>query len=176
MDVKYRIEGWYRHTYFLTAEEIYERVLKDSEFDYNWLIPVAELVRVCNDSNFPKDYARKIKIAILNRFAHLELQKEFSAYGKEIANAAVYNCYYSLNDEDEEVKRVKRKYVEAIIGAVVKYDHDEVRFPFFEPEYVKRCEEWKKKKFDEYFSKEKIDFESMERELHLDFDNMFKYT
>ena len=39
---------------------------------------------------------------------------------------------------------------------------------------MKRCEEWKKKKFDEYFSKDEIDFGNLESELYSDFDSMLE--
>ena len=81
---KYKITGWHGETQLLTAKNLYERILEDSKTDYNWLASATELVKICNEPDFPEMYATNIKIIILNCFANLELQQE--------------RCYNQLQD------------------------------------------------------------------------------
>ena len=58
-----------------------------------------------------------------------------------------------------------------MIRATTKYTESEVRFPRHTgPCYVKVCKEWEKEKFEEWRSKEKIDFEQLKKYLYADFD------
>lgn len=159
----------------MTAKQLYERVLEDSKSDYNWIAPATELVRVCNEPDFPKMYAIGIKLIILNCFANLELQKEYPGNGKPTDNEAVYSCYHSLPSTNPTVIKVKEKYLTAVIEAITKYTKDEVRFSIHQgPTYQKICEDWKKAKFNEYASKEKIDFDQLREDLYTDFEKTIK--
>lgn len=114
-----------------------------------------------------------IKLIILNCFANLELQKEYPSSRKPTDKAAVYSCYHSLPSTDETVIKVKEKYLTAIIEAITRYTESEVRFPIHQgPTYQKICEDWKKAKFDEYVSKEEIDFDQLGEDLYADFDRV----
>ena len=62
---------------------------------------------MCNDPWFSERYAVPIKIIILNSFANLELQKE----------------YYSNEESTDTAKKVKDKYLNAVITAVTKYNY-----------------------------------------------------
>lgn len=175
IEKEYKVKGWDGDTYSLTAKKLYERVLADSKSDYNWIAPATELVRVCNKPYFPEMYAQGIKLIILNCFANLELQKEYTSRIKKTDNEAVYSCYHSLPSTDETVIKVKRKYLSAIITGVIKYTKSEVRFPIhIGDSYTKLCEDWKKAKLDEYASKEKIDFEKLRKDLYSDFEKTIK--
>lgn len=168
---EYKIKGWYGNTYTLTAKDLYERILKDSKSDYNWIASATELVRVCNEPSFPEIYEQGIKLIILNCFANLELKKENPSNRKDTDNQAVYSCYHSLLSTDETVIKVKKKYLTAIICSVIKYSKNEVRFPAHTGDtYKKFCEDWKKAKLDEYASKEKINFEKLKKDLYDDFE------
>ena len=172
---KYNVTGWRGTKHSLTAKQLYERVEKDSQSDYNWIASATELVRVCNKPSFPEMYANAIKIIILNCFANLELQKEYPSSGKATDKAAVYSCYYSLPSEDETVIKVKHKYLTAIITGITKYTQCEDRLPLSPgPTYRKMCEEWKKAKFDEYADKKNIDFDELRETLYDDFEQMIK--
>ena len=171
---KYNITGWRGVKYSLTAKQLYERVLEDSKSDYNWIASATELVRVCNDPCFPEIYAVGIKIIILNCFANLELQKEYPSKGELTDAEAVYSCYNSLPTTDETAKKVKEKYLTAVITGITKYTQSEVRLPIHVgPTYTKKVEEWKKKKFDEYVSAVTIlNFDQLREDLYTDFDKM----
>lgn len=172
---KYEIKGWNGNTHSLTAKQLYERILADSKSDYNWIAPATELVRVCNEPYFPEIYSQGIKLIILNCFANLELQKEYPSNRKKTDNEAVYSCYHSLLSTDETVIKVKEKYLTAIITGIIRYTKDEVRFPIhIGATYTKICEDWKKAKFDEYASKEKINFEKLREDLYDDFEKTIR--
>lgn len=170
---KYKVTDWHGNTQEFTAKELYDRVLKDSQSDYYWIASATELVRVCNDPSFPEMYAVEIKLLILNSFANLELQKEYFSHGEPTDKAAVYSCYHSLPSTDENAKKVKDKYLSAVITGVTMYTEDEVRLPGIGETYWKKVEEWKKAKFDEYVSSTEIDFDQLKKELYADFDRMF---
>lgn len=171
---KYNITGWKGKKYSLTAKQLYERVLEDSKSDYNWIASATELVRVCNDPWFSERYAVPIKIIILNSFANLELQKEYYS-NEESTDADAYN---SLPNTNKTAKKVKDKYLNAVITAVTKYNYGsgEVRFSLhIGPTYHKKVEEWIKKKFDEYVSAIMLlNFDQLKENLSADFDNMIK--
>ncbi len=172
IDKKYEINGRHGDTYSLTAKELYERVLEDSKSDYNWIAYATELVRICNEPYFPEMYAIGIKTLILNCFANLELQKEYFSNKKATDKKAVYFCYHSLPNTDNTAKKVKEKYLTAVITSITYYTESEVRFPtHFGETYRKKVEEWKKAKFDEYVSTE-IDFDQLKENLYSDFDQM----
>ncbi len=169
---KYEVEGWNGKIHLLTAEQLYERVLEDSKSDYNWIASATELVRVCNQKEFPEWKATVIKTIILNCFANLELKKEWYFRRKLTDRQAVYSCYHSLQSiEDERIIEIREKYLKSVIRATIKYMGSEVRFPRHTgPCYVKVCKEWEKEKFEEWCSKEKIDFDQLKEYLYADFD------
>ena len=175
---KYNITGWKGKKYSLTAKQLYERVLEDSKSDYNWIASATELVRVCNDPWFSESYAVPIKIIILNSFANLELQKEYYSNEESTDAEAVYSCYNSLPNTNKTAKKVKDKYLNAVITSVTKYNYGsgEVRFPLhIGPTYSKKVEEWKKKKFNEYVSAIMLlNFDQLKENLSADFNNMIK--
>ena len=172
---KYKITGWHGETQVLTAKNFYERVLEDSKSDYNWLASAAELVRVCNEPDFPEIYATNIKIIILNCFANLELQQEKCCNRRQTDKEAVYSCYNSLPETDAAVIKAKEKYLAAIIEGITRYSGDEERFPIhFGPAYKKTCENWKKAKLNECVSEVKIDFNQLRERLNADFEKTIK--
>ena len=148
--------------------------MKDSsKSDYNWIASATELVRVCNEPNFPQEYAKGIKIAILNCFSHLAKMEEYPSNEEPTDNDAVYSCYNSLSSSDEDSAVAKQKYLIAIIESITKYYHFE--FPSHTgPIYKKTCKEWEKSKFDEWSSKEAIDFKQLIKDLEIDFDKTIK--
>lgn len=172
---KYKITGWHGETQVLTAKNLYERVVENSKSDYNWIASAAELVRVCNEPDFPEMYATNIKIIILNCFANLELQQERCCNRRRTDKEAVYSCYNSLSGTDAAVIKAKEKYLAAIIEGITRYSGDEERFPIhFGHAYKKTCENWKKAKLKEYVSEVKIDFNQLRERLNADFEKTIK--
>lgn len=170
------VVGKYGEVYKLSAKALYERVLKDSKSDYNWIASATELVNVCKDPSFPEMYAVAIKIIILNCFANLELKKEYPSRGEPTDAEAVCYCYNSLPAADETVKRVKGKYLTAVITGVTKYAQSGVRLPIhIGKTYDKKVEEWIMKKLNEYASAITIiNFEQLRENLYADFEEMIK--
>ena len=173
---KYNVTGWRGDKHSLTAKQLYDRVLEDSKSDYNWIASATELVRVCNDPCFPEMYAVGIKIIILNCFANLELQKEYPSKREPTDAEAVCSCYNSLPTTDETAKKVKEKYLTAVITGITRYTQSEVHLPIHVgTTYKQKVEEWKKKKFDEYVSAVTIlNFDQLREDLYADFDKMVK--
>ena len=172
---KYKVKGWHGDTHSLTAKALYERVLEDSKSDYDWIASATELVRVCDDPSFPEMYAVGIKMIILNCFANLELQKEYFSRGEATDKQAVYSCYHSLPSADDTAKKVKEKYLTAVITGITKYTLSKTRLPIhIGATYRQKVEEWKKAKFDEYVSATEIDFDKLREDLYADFDRMVK--
>ena len=175
LEKKYKIKGWNGVTDWITAKALYERVLLDSKSDYNWVASATELVRVCDDPSFPEMYAVGIKMIILNCFANLELQKEYFSRGEATDKQAVYSCYHSLPSADDTAKKVKEKYLTAVITGITKYTLSKIRLPIhIGATYRQKVEEWKKAKFDEYVSATEIDFDKLREDLYADFDRMVK--
>lgn len=175
---RYLVHGWRGKDQVLTAKELYERVMEDSKFDYNWIAPASELVRICKKTSFPTDYATDIKIAILNCFANIE-HRANSGSDRYIDNPAdkeaVQYCYNSLYGIDNERAINARQYYlsEMIITAsYVSCTFDSLYHPG--STYRNLCENWRKSKFDEYISKEEIEFKKLVETLHNDFANVIK--
>lgn len=172
---KFLITDWHGEIQLLTAKNLYERVLEDSKSDYNWLTSATELVKVCNEPDFPEMYATNIKMMILNCFANLELQQERCYNCRQTDKEAVYSCYNSLSEKDAAVIKAKENYLAAIIEGITRYSGDEERFPVhFGPAYKEICEDWKKAKLNEYASEAKIDFNQLREKLNTDFEKTIK--
>lgn len=158
----YVIERWNGGKCELIAQELYERVLRDSESDYNWIASAQELVRVVNEPDFPKMYKENIQIIILNCFANLEAKE--SHFDLEEQNA-VYDCYYSLPNTNEEAKEVKLKYLTAIVSTILK-ECNIFSWKFHTGKrYETICRKWKKVKVKECFSAKEINLETLKSEL-----------
>ena len=67
----YKINKLNGSTRYMTAKQIYKRILKDSYSENEWIASVPEIIRICEEAGFPKDYAEKIKIRILKYFANV---------------------------------------------------------------------------------------------------------
>lgn len=172
---KFKITDWHGNEHYLTAKQLYNRVLSDSKSNYNWIASATELVRVCNEPGFLGNYSREIKVMILNCFANLELNKEYPSRGLSSDKAAVYSCYFSLSNKHENAKQAKEKYLKAIISSVLKYSDGEMRFPLHSGKtYYNLCRDWEKKMFEKYSTENFSDFEKLKSTLRDDFDKTIK--
>lgn len=171
---KYHVVGWDDKEHSFTAKKLYERVMKDSESDYDWIASATELVRVCKQFEFPEEYAQKIQIAILNCFANLENKKEIRSYHKPTDEEAVNFCYNSLANASDEANKVRQKYLKAVIESIVRYHFSVLEFDHYGLTYHKICEEWRRVKFEEYSSRASLDFKKLRKALAADFDKMIK--
>lgn len=169
---RYLVNGWRGKVHFLTAKELYNRVIKDSKSNYNWIASATELVNICNKNSFPKEYAEEIKIAILNCFASLQLNRDDESICLATDYDAVYSCYNSLYGTDEKVVKAKRNYLTAVIKSIVLYHFE---CPVHHgPIYLKMCDEWIKTKIDKHIKKDKINFVFFIEKLKQDFNEMVR--
>lgn len=172
MKKRYLVNSWNGEVYFLTANELYEKVMKDSKSTYNWIAPASEIVRICKKKSFPEEYANDIKIAILNCFAKLELvsDDEFRILDKDYE--AVRFCYNSLNEVDEKTMSARQNYLKAVIRSVA-FNHYEIPIHHGKT-YFQKCDDWINSKFYENINEEEIKFPSFIEYLKQDFQNMIK--
>ena len=170
----YKVNSLNGSTRYLSAKQIYKRILKDSQSENNWVMSVPEIVRICEEPDFPKDFAEKIKVCILKYFANAEIyNKEKSECHMQIrTNAAVKDCYNSMKfSKNENVISARKKYFEAILDSVIRGFNTLQIHSRFDPTYKQICKNWKQAMFDEYFENQPIkDIEKMKRlfkiELH----------
>ena len=174
---KYVIVDHYGGTYIFTASQLYNRVMKDSKYDYNWIAPANELVRICNESDFPENYAIAIKVAILNCSANIahkaNLGFDQQLYSSE-ENDALHFCYNSLyNVHTRECLEARRRYLfEMISSATYVY----VSSPFYHagPTYKNIQENFIKSNYEKYVSQEYVDFNQLLDRLNFEFLRLVK--
>ena len=170
---RYDIKGWHRAEHRLTAQELHDRVMEDSKSNYNWVASATELVRVCNEPDFPQEYAQNIKIAILKCFASLAVHSFDESYQEPTDNDAVYSCFNSLSGTDENVRSAKQTYLRGVIKGI---SFNRFEFPVHVgAEYSKFRNEWETAKFEEFCEQETVaDFRTFFKELCADFDEKLK--
>ena len=173
----YMVTNHYGGMYLLTAKQLYERIMQDSKFDYNWIAPARELVRICKKSSFPTKYSIAIKIAILNCFANIEHKANCGGdrYIDDPADEeAVQYCYNSLYgiDTEEAVSARKRYLTEMINTASYVRIFSSLYHPG--PTFRNLREDFVKSKFEEYISQEKIDFKPLVETLRSSFSKIIE--
>lgn len=63
----FKIKDWNEEEHLMTDKELRDLIIKQSrKSDYSWLAPANELLKTCNNPKFNKDYAKDIKVAIVN--------------------------------------------------------------------------------------------------------------
>ena len=72
----YKIKGCNGKIYYKTAKQLYEQILNDSKSNHELIATASELVRICEEPDFPKNYVEEIKICILKSYASLERNKK----------------------------------------------------------------------------------------------------
>jgi len=161
----------------MTAKELYNRVMEDSQSNYNWIASAPELVRVCEEPTFPAEYAQGIKIAILNCFANIEHGANSGAdrYRTDPADEeAVQYCYNSLYSikTDEAISARKRFLSEMITTASYVSIFDSLYHPG--PTFKNLCHEWRKAKLEAWISERNINFKKLIDVLRNSFTAMIK--
>lgn len=174
----YKINGLNGNTRYMSAKQIYKRILKDSQSENNWIASVSEIFRICEEPDFPKKYSEKIKICILKYFANVEInKKEKSEFHTQIGtNIAVKDCYNSMRfSKNENVISARKKYFDAILDSVI-HSFDTITIPKqFKNTYKQVCKEWKKSMFEEYFENQPIkDIAKMKRLLKIELHDTIK--
>lgn len=178
LEKKYIVTGHRGEIYSLTAEQLHERILKDSKSDYNWIAPANVLVAICKKASFPAEYELDIKCATLNCFANIEHSANCGGdryidplYIKE----AVWECYNTLfGSEDEKAISARKRYLAEMIA---RYCYTRTIFdPLYHPgpTFRKIREDWINSKCEIYISQKNVDFEKIEKELHDEFVELIK--
>lgn len=150
---KYIISG-YSTRHMLTAEELYNRILQDSESDYNWFVPAKEILRVCKRATFPDKYAIAIKVAILNRFS--SIANRANANKKDYCldfsdRLALDYCYNSLYGSTcENAISARKKFLTEMILLASNMSSSN-------SDFIRLREEWRSNILKEYISTEYID-------------------
>lgn len=128
----FTFQNHYGENKTMRARAIHQTIMQNSrESDYNWIAPAKELVKLCNNPNFPREYAVDIEMAILNCFANIEARVSRGG-DKYITKAddalAVQFCYDELGrlmkaSDNEEFKKtlnsVRTRYLKEMISSAV---------------------------------------------------------
>lgn len=174
----YKITGLDGKTYYKTAKQFYKRILKDSESDYNWIAHASEIMRICEDPDFPEEYKKEIKIRILRCYANIETRKkEIKSYHTLEDKITVERLYNSMVfSKEEDVISARKSYFYAILNGIVKYDKNCERLKMiYGRDCIKICDEWKKNMFDEYFLKHPLEnIDKLRRILKIELYNTLK--
>lgn len=110
----YTIKDHKGNTHLVTDKYLWKLVLKQSKkSNYDWIAPVNELYEVCNEGDFNENYAKDIKVAIINCYAEL-----FSIFKNDKEMSYVYKIYNELYKykEDEIVKNARKKFLVSYIN------------------------------------------------------------
>lgn len=152
---------------YMTAKEIYDKVQEDLSDNQLIAEKAEELIKVCEESEFPKCYAKKIKICILDSFTNLNQNAENRLNDKlEIASI----CYNSLSSSKKEESEARQRYLLAFIKAIPLRKRRNVTSSYSEKLYNKLCKKWVKEKLVYYKSFKKLDFERVMKSLEFDFE------
>lgn len=116
----------------MCARDIYHTVMQNSrESDYNWIASANELVKLCKDSNFPREYSINIEIVILDCFSNIEsrVNRGGDKYIVEEDDVlAIQYCYDDLgrlaqSTDNETLKKeitsVRTRYLKEMISSAV---------------------------------------------------------
>lgn len=160
---------------YMTPKQFYERVKKDSKSNFNWIADASELVRVCKTPGFPRTYAEKIKILILNCFANIES----NVFGDRIGiskeeELAIEYCYNSLKGTSEEADAARERYLKSVIHYVSARHFRLLEFHHYGDTRNKIDEEWETLQFQKYNSENSLEFKKVLKELHGDYDSVMK--
>ncbi len=136
----------------MTPVQIYDRVMACSQNkNAVWKFSASELYRVTCLKGFPSHYAREIQIAILNRFAELELNDKFVATTEDQdAINAIYSRSLLAEDNDENslMKMACKGYLASMIEKATSLAFSTPVYPILD--YDKLKNKWREAKFKEY--------------------------
>lgn len=175
LEKKYRISDHQGRVHLITAEQLYNEILRDSSSGYKCIASPRELVKICKSPSFPTKYALTIKICILN---HATASKHW-ANGGGVCNtldsaneAAVYYCFNSLYSVSlEEAVLARKRFLTEMITSV-SHVHPLSFLYHSGYTYKEFCKGWVKSKFDDYIFKAEINFNELIQTLQADFTEM----
>ena len=162
---RFKVPG--RKLFSFTAQELYVEFIK--EFDSERLIPVSKILDVCNDKDFPENYAKKIKLAFLKSFivsVPLPITTGLFLADYSIFNvsfeerSALFLCYNSLSNTNQIEFNAKQEFLTKFLDDVTE------GFILQEPtstsdNYINACriyKSWKQSFIKDLLKKDKIKF------------------
>lgn len=129
---KFTFKDHYGREQTMRATDIYNTIMqKSKKSDYNWIAPAIELVKLCKNPDFPREYAVEIEIAILNCFSSIEsrVNRGGDKYVTKAGDArAVQYCYDELGKlikttDNEELKKTilsaRTRYLKEMVSSAV---------------------------------------------------------
>lgn len=175
LEKKYRISDHQGRVHLITANHLYNEILKDSSSGYKCIASPRELVGICKSIGFPTEYALAIKLCILN---HATASKHW-ANGGGVCNtldsaneAAVYYCFNSLYSVSlEEAVLARKRFLTEMITSVSLVDP--LSFIYHSgPAYTELRKSWVQSKYNEYIDRKNINFDELIQNLKVDFAKM----
>ena len=168
----------------MRAKDIYNIIMVQSkEDDYGWIAPARELVKLCKNQNFPREYAVDIEMAILACFTNIEARVNRGSdkyITKEEDLLAVQYCYDELGrlskeTDDKEFKKtlssLRTRYLKEMISSAI---NTTVRGDYIYCEaYRKLKEEIVAKYFVEYSVKEGFSIKDMYKDVSDETNKIF---
>ena len=154
-----------RKVFCFTAQELYAEFVKEADSEF--IIPISEVLNVCNKKDFPKDYAKKIKLTFFKYFINSGCLI-FDIPFKE--RSVLFSCYNTLSNTNEIEFNEKRDFLVKFLDNVTA-DFILQEFSSNSANYMKACEiynYWKKSLIEDLLSKNKIRFTCLNRK------NLFK--
>lgn len=145
MKGKYRIKTQKGYITYVSHFEIYEKLRKlgkEKALPFNLI----SLVEVLGNPNFSDEYAKKIRLLILEYY--YKIKPELTSEEKK----AMYKCYNSLQNPEKECITAKRRFLFSLIETfanALKFKNEEAR------------KEWVLEKYGKY---------KTEKSLMYDFD------
>ena len=173
----YKIKGCNGKIHYKTAKQLYEQILNDSKSNHELIATASELVRICEEPDFPKNYAEEIKICILKSYASLERNKKNLTEYLQENDVAIRKCYNSMSySTDEDAISARKGFFSEILNSIIKNNKYSIRLKtLYGSTYYKVCDDWKKSMFEQHFSEEPIkSLERLKSELQIELHNTLK--
>ena len=110
---RFKVPG--RKIFSFTAQELYAEFTKES--DSERLIPISKVLDICNDKDFPKDYAKQINLDILKSFINSD-DSIFDISFQE--RSALFSCYNSLSNANEIEFNTRQEFLTKFLDDVTE--------------------------------------------------------
>lgn len=116
----YRLKDWNNTPKMMRASTIKNKIEKgNKKKNKNLFAPPSEIMKVCNKKKFPKEYAKEIKILIIEFFSKTKSDEFNLFFEKEEDRQAVYSAYNSLYGiDDQKVKNTRNKFLESFLMSI----------------------------------------------------------
>lgn len=147
----------------MTDRELRTLIIKQSrKSDYNWLAPANELLKTCNDPKFNKDYAKDIKVAIVNCYANF---LKGDCPGNIVYAFDAYNELFECNDE--RVLEARKKFLKAFIRRNIFWNK---HFGNIDETFWKAKDRWVDDTAEKLLEVRQVSFGSFKDDLVRDFE------